>query len=105
MPQYAIEFDLSLMDLWTLLFRKKACPQCGMNLARHSVKDSTGPKWQWQTRESSINGWYGDRTKVRLTYLCEHCHLRFSLSQLRLGLPGETTTTPVEPRAQGPGAQ
>ena len=53
MPRYAIEYQLSFMDLWTLLFQKKACPQCGAKLVRRTARQSTGPKWQWE------GGWSG----------------------------------------------
>jgi hypothetical protein len=44
MPQYAIEFDFGVLDLWTLLFQKKVCLKCGSRLERQVVKESTGPK-------------------------------------------------------------
>jgi hypothetical protein len=96
MPHHSTEFVLGFMDLWTLLFQRKTCGECGSTLVRRAVKESAGPKWQWERGWLALNVWYGTRTRVKLSYACEPCHITYSLSQLRLGEPGDPTRETVE---------
>jgi Protein of unknown function (DUF3592) len=86
--QHQIQFNVSFADLLTLLFHKKRCPRCGERLLRRTDQDATEPKWQWEGGWFGLRVWYGDRVKLSLWYLCEHCRVSYSLTQLRLGIPG-----------------
>jgi rubredoxin len=91
MAQSEREVRVGFGDLWTLLFRRKICPKCGARLVRHMDIQATGPKWQ---REGwvGLDLWYGDKTVEEVVYRCEPCGLTYTLRQLRLGLPGVSTS-------------
>jgi len=87
--QHQIQFNVSFADLLTLLLRKKRCPRCDEKLVRRTDQEATEPKWHWEGGWFGFRVWYGDRVKLSFWYLCEHCRVSYSLTQLRLGIPGD----------------
>ena len=87
MPQYEWDFSVSFPDLWTLLFKKKSCRQCGGSLTRRTVKVRT-----YQTPLSKSGKrrlWHREKYRLSSVYDCHHCRWTYTLAQLRAGDPGE----------------
>ena len=56
---------------------------------RRTVQEATGPKWHWEVGWAGFRGWYGNQVKLSFKYDCDHCRVRYSLAQLRRGIPGD----------------
>lgn len=72
------EINLSLKELFILLFYKKLCPYCNSKLKR--IK-KTNFLIQGTIKIGDMN-YYGDSYEVNVSYRCEKCNLNFKISEI-----------------------
>lgn len=76
MPTYEASF--TPRELFTFLFKKKVCPECGLKLKRATEKIHEGKGWIRQGKSIP----YGDIYNVAIRYHCGNCGTLYYLKDL-----------------------
>ena len=81
MPKW--EFEIGLVGLYKLLFRRKKCRECGGKLVRRTVTKPADSNWDWDFARNGLRfEWTGERYLCRFVYDCPECGTTSPLEEL-----------------------
>ena len=75
-PASSYNIDLSLKEIYILLFKKKQCPYCNSKIRRVMKKSFVGEGYDGDF------GTYGNKCYIKIYYECDMCRKKIKLLEL-----------------------